>query len=505
MTDAMVVSVYFPLLVLIIYICLIVWLNDKDRKPLTKQFVSLGLCIAGWQTLEILYHLSNSLAVSRFLFDAKLVFVAFSAVQVYVLSVRFFEKKKQKRRRTGALLLYVIPLITSCLALTSVCHPFIRAELLILQTEPLHTVVNVRGPWFWVHSAYSYAMLIASTVAVFYYRNKIPKTYRQPTRFLVAGVLTVLALNLLVLTNVLPQGIDWTLVGLSAAMTLVFVALNVDTQESFLTLAREEVFNHLEDGVFVLDPKRTVIDFNRAAESLLEENGVSLPVVDFDEAVARLVQGGAATSFDLEDDGMDMYLKLQGKMLAYNLRERKIRNKEGREIGSFVIFTDVTRYKSLIDKLEAKVGIDALTGMGNRRSLEGMKAALMGTDPLPIGIVLGDLNRLKHVNDTYGHQVGDALLRFAAQALADACPPGGAIFRIGGDEFAALLPRTAADACERFCKTARNNFAEAQGFAFRPSIALGWITKEREDESLEKLMDDADKNMYLDKRNNRRR
>jgi diguanylate cyclase (GGDEF)-like protein len=87
---------------------------------------------------------------------------------------------------------------------------------------------------------------------------------------------------------------------------------------------------------------------------------------------------------------------------------------------------------------------DALTGIGNRRAWNeatGRAAVQHAADPTgcPVTVVLGDLDRLKQVNDTHGHDAGDELIVAAARVFADSAPPGALVARIGGDEFGMLV------------------------------------------------------------------
>jgi diguanylate cyclase (GGDEF)-like protein len=81
---------------------------------------------------------------------------------------------------------------------------------------------------------------------------------------------------------------------------------------------------------------------------------------------------------------------------------------------------------------------DALTGIANRRAFdERLQEALAGDGP--VGLLLGDVDGLKAVNDTHGHAAGDAALRQVGAALTEACGPGQSPARIGGDEFAVIV------------------------------------------------------------------
>ncbi|MCJ2182868.1 EAL domain-containing protein [Novosphingobium sp. 1949] len=100
--------------------------------------------------------------------------------------------------------------------------------------------------------------------------------------------------------------------------------------------------------------------------------------------------------------------------------------------------TDITEQKRVQAELDHLAMHDALTDLPNRRALDTALRGLEGAAAL--GIL--DLDRFKDVNDSFGHVMGDDLLRQVAQRMRQACPADAAtsVFRIGGDEFALLLP-----------------------------------------------------------------
>ncbi len=84
---------------------------------------------------------------------------------------------------------------------------------------------------------------------------------------------------------------------------------------------------------------------------------------------------------------------------------------------------------------------DPLTGLGNRRAFQAALAAVLARAEAEAALLLLDLDRFKHVNDSLGHPIGDALLRLVAQRLRGSLRSGDTLVRLGGDEFAILLPR----------------------------------------------------------------
>ncbi len=166
-----------------------------------------------------------------------------------------------------------------------------------------------------------------------------------------------------------------------------------------------------------------------------------------------------------------------------------------------VALTDITARKKAEAYLEFLGKHDVLTKLFNRSFYVDEIARLERSELMPTTIVIADLNGLKEANDRYGHAVGDQLLRRAGEILAKVIEEPGRAARIGGDEFALLLP--ASD--ERAGQTLMENIRELaelnnQFYGGVPlSFALGAATG-RPGERLEDVAKRADARMYEAKR-----
>lgn len=142
---------------------------------------------------------------------------------------------------------------------------------------------------------------------------------------------------------------------------------------------------------------------------------------------------------------------------------------------------------------------DQLTGLYNRYYLEEEMDRLDTERQLPLSMIMADLNGLKLINDTYGHQKGDQMLKAAARILSKSCREGDIIARWGGDEFIIFLSRTPVEKAwaisKRIAVNCRNIFTEELPL----SIALGVASKTDQSVKLTETLREAEDHMYKQK------
>lgn len=166
-----------------------------------------------------------------------------------------------------------------------------------------------------------------------------------------------------------------------------------------------------------------------------------------------------------------------------------------------VSLTDITARKKAEAYLEFLGKHDVLTKLRNRSFYVDELNRLERKGPWPVTVVIADMNGLKSINDAEGHGAGDALLRRAGEVLTKAVDKPDCAARIGGDEFALLLPGTDERGCEqmleRLSKLVELNNQFYPGTAL--SFSIGAATC-REGERLEAAAHRADAQMYLAKK-----
>ena len=176
---------------------------------------------------------------------------------------------------------------------------------------------------------------------------------------------------------------------------------------------------------------------------------------------------------------------------------------DGKVVGIVGLVDEITKRMQMEKELEELSYRDTLTGLYNRNYFDRKGQEFLDKAAFPVTAVMSDCNYLKRVNDTYGHEYGDLMLKRVARILRENLAEGNIVIRVGGDEFLMLCQNcTAAQAAVLVQQLERRLAAESDD-RLPLSVAFGTYTMETAPASLQLAYHEADHIMYQNKHKNR--
>ena len=194
---------------------------------------------------------------------------------------------------------------------------------------------------------------------------------------------------------------------------------------------------------------------------------------------------------DIHDDN--------GKKQVFETVKTPVIDKEGTFIGIIGVAKDITAQKELENNLRYLSYTDSLTGLRNRAYFRKKINELIEEEAFPIKIIMGDVNGLKIVNDTFGHIEGDNLIISMAKKLKEFYDNPELIFRWGGDEFVLLIPRCKEEEYSRLIEKLNSIDDDNCSSKFNLSMSIGSSIINNKNDNLDEALNEAENKLYRQK------
>ncbi len=282
-----------------------------------------------------------------------------------------------------------------------------------------------------------------------------------------------------------------------------------------ISLAKQKQFletsmTSVSDGIISCDKQGNVVFMNRVAEFLTgwtQEAATGKSIKEVFQVVSGLTRERVIIETkNIIKNNLIVNESHIGILISKNSIERFIEYsiapiiEENEEYnGMILVFGDYSEKKLNQEEIEYLGYHDQLTGLYNRRFYEEELKRLDTERNLPITIAMGDVNGLKLINDSFGHTVGDDLLRKVSKVMELACRSDDIIARLGGDEFVILLPKTDAADAEQIIKRIKQMSEKEKVGSLDISISFGFETKHQKEEDIQDVFKKTEDRMYRNK------
>ncbi|MFP4284733.1 MAG: HD domain-containing phosphohydrolase [Desulfovermiculus sp.] len=268
-----------------------------------------------------------------------------------------------------------------------------------------------------------------------------------------------------------------------------------------------EILANMQEAYFELDKQGHILDCNQSAADLVhasldEIKGLNILEMCAEPQAMERRMDWVLYSGHAEYSVVISLVSYDGAIIHAECSLTPVGDAQGKTVGLRAIGRDITQRKEYEKQLEHLSLHDQLTGLYNRAYFENEMERLSQSRKYPITLLSIDLDGLKLVNDTMGHKQGDNLLAACAGILKKSFRTSDVLARIGGDEFAAILPRTGQKAGEGVIERiiARvKSYNNGQNGHIPLSLSIGQSTAEDGQRDLLEAFKEADDLMYRDK------
>ncbi len=433
---------------------------------------------------------------------SKITYVGIVSIPVlwFLFALQFTNRKYYINFKTISLL-SILPAVTLVLVFTNEFHNLIWKKVYINETES-YALIKEYNIFFWIFILYLIFFSVFGLILVsrtffkgkYYYHWQGVLLISVFTVPLLFGIFNIFIVNIF---NFVP--FSTTPIIITLAIIFSIFALDPGRKNIILPIAKESVLKSVEDGVLILSPENRIIDLNPAAEKI------------FNTTVKDITGKNASKLFpDMDIDKIlnknhfrsikEIQIKRKRTTYYYDLSISNIEDIHNSLIGKTIVTRNITDRVRSEEKIKYLSFHDSLTGLYNRTYFDEDLKRLDTERQLPITIVMGDVNGLKLINDTYGHSKGDILLKEIANILKESFRKEDIVSRWGGDEFISILPKTSADDAKNIVKRIKELCRERSTTEVPLSISFGISTKKSLSEDIDDILKKAENIMYKDKR-----
>ncbi len=348
----------FPQVVgLLIFILLIYDIYPRRDKLMVRMFI-YGLAVSVfWIGSYILQLTLYSPTLILFFDRIKFLGIATLPIFWFFFALLYSGNEKYVNKRNFVLLMVPIVINLSILYTNSLHHLFYTGTK-IVWIGPIKTIFSPGYIFFWMHSLYSYTLLLISLTLLLKKALELKDIYLKQSLILMIGVFAPLLINLVYIMGLspLPEAYDITPITFSISGLAFWYAIFKLQLLDIFPIARDEVFEGISDAIFVLDKEDRIIDYNQNAEKLIEDGFIS-----YDRS--KIVGKRGKEVFSNRSDLIKKYQNIENgkgeieladgkEKRYYDVRISFVRGDREEVVGKIIILRDITKRKEAEERAE---------------------------------------------------------------------------------------------------------------------------------------------------------
>lgn len=427
-------------------------------------------------------------------------------------------------------LLAIEPFLVLLLILVAPRSVFVSIEP--LTRDGYHIQLIERGIIFWLNAGYSYILILFSFALLAVTYRTSNSFFKKQYLMILLGSIVPFAFSLYTQSRgAFISDIDHAPIAFGISGIIYVYAIYRHRFMDLVPVARGLLIEKMSDGVLVLDLQGRIVDINPAMRNFLDEDpstfigrNISDTLQIWNENTGHLLTGLETRTelrlphhpsryLDLRVTPLyDSDQNLSGRLIVFrDITDRKEVEKDLR-FAMDRMQTQLIEINLLQDQLREQAIRDPLTNLFNRRYLEETlerELARASRELYPLCIVMMDIDHFKNVNDTYGHEAGDIVLKALADTVTAQSRQGDFVCRFGGEEFVLVMPNIGIEVAKERVNSL-HRFIASQYISFgrfniNLTMSMGIALYPKHGDTRELLMRAADRALYTAKNTGRNR
>ena len=269
------------------------YLWRRRSKPGATPVVWVMLAVIIWSLGYVLQFTSTTLSGQIFATNIQYLGIVTLPVMWFAFSLEYTGHDKWLTRR-NLFLLAIVPLATVVLAWTNGIDGLMWYGRHLETSGPFVIIAKTYGPWFWIHTLYSYLLLLSGVFFLLQRLFRPPRLYREQSIALLICVIVPLVWNVLYIFQLAPiYRIDLTPSAFVISGLAITFGLYRFRLFDIIPMARDTVIEGMKEGVIVLDTENNFVDLNRAAEGIIgctSSQAIGQPVANILSRQQELVE-----------------------------------------------------------------------------------------------------------------------------------------------------------------------------------------------------------------------
>lgn len=445
---------------------------------------------------------------------------------LFLVFTLLFTNHGEWSNRRLLLALSVEPAITTMLIWTNQHHHLVFRSVSLLDHNNFALLQLVHGPWYSINLVYSYIVILAGFGVLLYGMMHSSPLLKNQYRMILLAALIPWALSMYSEYSMETGYFDYTPITFGLSGILFAYSFIRNRFLNIIPVARSRIIESMSDGVLVVDAQNRIVDINPAMENFLNREPTSFLGKPASEALQIWMDQNEPLTSGKENR---TELRIPTTPSRYlDLRVTPLYDDYQQLTGRLMVFRDVTDRKQVEKKLRyandrlqsqlIEIGLlqselraqairDPLTDLFNRRYLDetlDRELARAAREDYPVCVIMMDIDHFKKMNDTYGHEAGDLVLKALAKTLSTRNRRGDFTCRFGGEEFVMVMPNIELDTAYRRAEDLR----KALNALYVPygrhqlaiTISMGIACYPSNGEDRESILRAADRAMYAAKR-----